>query len=123
MSNLGLYQTMTTLAKKVGGPKNLILIVAGVGYLILRTGEAVSKKLFKKVKNKISGKRKMSGYTEIIFEVTSDGEDSSGLTFHVGDKYKVLESDDDSILIEKFGDANNPYFLSRDFLISISNFN
>lgn len=31
MSNLGDYQRMTILAKKVGGPKNLAVIIAGAG--------------------------------------------------------------------------------------------
>lgn len=32
MSNLGLYQKITTYSKKVGGPINFLLFVAGGGY-------------------------------------------------------------------------------------------
>ena len=45
MSNLGWYQKITTAAKRVGGPKNLILLIGVGGYGILRLGEAGTKKL------------------------------------------------------------------------------
>jgi hypothetical protein len=48
--------------------------------------------------------------------------DSDGLVFKVGDKYRILDRDGDSILIEKFGDDNNPYFVSAEFLKKISEF-
>ena len=118
MSNLGLYQLMTTMAKSVGGPSRLFGIVAVGGYTVIRTleagGKAVVKKLFSgKSKDKIKGK---------TFSVTSDGKDEQGLVFKAGDKYKVWESDKDSIMIEKIGDSNNPYFVSAKFLRSISDF-
>lgn len=122
MSNLGLYQLIPTIAKKVGGPKNLILLTMGVGYLTFRTGEAVAKKSFKKAKSIIYEKRKLCGYEELIFEVTSDCKDSSGLELKTGDKYKILNRDKDAILIEILGNENNPYFVSGDFLRTISNF-
>ena len=40
MGNLGWYQVMTKLAKKVGGPISLFAITATGGYLIGRTAEA-----------------------------------------------------------------------------------
>ena len=66
MSNLGAYQTMTTLAKKFGGPVKLGLAIAVGGYAVIRTGE--------------------------------------------------------SVLVELIGNENNPYFVSADFLSSISEF-
>ena len=48
--------------------------------------------------------------------------DCNGLVFKVGDNYKILNRDADSILIEKFGDDNNPYFVSAEFLKKISEF-
>ena len=114
MSNLGLYQVMVTLAKKVGGPPRLFGIVFTAGYCVLRPLEAGVKSLFfSKSTDKIKGK---------TFSVTSDGTDEQGLTFKVGDEYKVWESDKTSILIEKIGDSNNPYFVSAKFLRSISDF-
>ena len=40
MGNLGLYQVMTTCAKKVGGPEKLLALVALGGYGVLRVAEA-----------------------------------------------------------------------------------
>lgn len=44
MGNLGWYQLITTWSKKVGGPKNLLLLVAAGGYTIVRSVEAGGKK-------------------------------------------------------------------------------
>ena len=38
MSNLGGYQLLTTAAKKVGGPRNLVLLIAGTGALVYKCG-------------------------------------------------------------------------------------
>ena len=32
MGNLGMYQFITTVSKRVGGPRNFIIIVAATGY-------------------------------------------------------------------------------------------
>ena len=122
MSNLGFYQTLTTWSKKVGGPVKFVGIVAVGGYIAIRFGEAGIKKGVKTIKNKIIKKDNICANVGLVYEVIADGKDSNGLVFRVGDKYKVLECDGDSILIEKMGDANNPYFVSRDFLASISDF-
>lgn len=34
MSNLGGYQRLTTIAKKVGGSTNLVLLIAGSGAVV-----------------------------------------------------------------------------------------
>jgi hypothetical protein len=44
MSNLGTYQIMTTIAKKVGGPISLAIGTLITGYCIGRTAEAGIKK-------------------------------------------------------------------------------
>ena len=116
MSNLGLYQMMTTVAKRVGGPLRFLGIVAAGGYVVLRPLETAGKWLVKKLfvgksTDDIKGK---------VFSVTTEGADEQGLAFKVGDKFKVWEYDKDSILIEKIGDSNNPYFVSAQFLRSIS---
>lgn len=119
MSNLGLYQTMTTVAKKLGGPIGFVATTAIGGYIVIRTGEAGTKKIIKTVKKYIKDKK-----TENIgcIVVHTDGTSNEGLVFKNGDKYRVLERDKDAILIEKLGDDNNPYFVSADFLSSISEF-
>lgn len=123
MSNLGGYQVITTLAKKVGGPKNLAILTMVGGYLLIRGGEAAGKKCVKTAKKKYL-KKNEKGYddTRLIYEVTLEGKDESGLELSVGDKYRVIESDGKAILIEKIGDSNNPYYVSADFLQTISNF-
>lgn len=44
MSNLGGYQQLTTVAKRVGGPINLVVIVLVSGAVILKGGEIALKK-------------------------------------------------------------------------------
>ena len=118
MSNLGLYQAMTTVAKKVGGPLALAGITALSGYAILRTGEAGVKTIVKKRKK--TSKEKL--YADTIFTVDTDSTDKQGLSFKKGDKFRVLEFDEDAILIELIGNDNNPYFVSGTFLKTISDF-
>ena len=122
MSNLGGYQVMTTLAKKVGGPKKLAILTFGGGYLILRGVEAGTKKCVKTVKKHLNKNIREYDDTNVIYEVTLEGKDEYGLEFSVGDKYRVIKSDGEAILIEKIGDLNNPYCVSIDFLRTISNF-
>lgn len=50
MSNLGMYQKMTTASKKVGGPQNFLAITALCGYCTLRFGEHLIKAGLKKLK-------------------------------------------------------------------------
>lgn len=120
MGNLGWYQMMTTAAKAVGGPKKLLaLLIAGGA--VVGTGFTLSvQAIIKKAKSEKNRQREM--VKETIYEVIADGKDSGGLEFCAGDKYRILESDGDAILIEKLGDIKNPYFLSGDFLRTISNF-
>lgn len=122
MSNLGDYQKMTIMAKKVGGPKNLAVIIAGVGAVasvaLYKGGEIVAEKVRKK-KNKEKLKETSDS---IVYSVTVDGVSDDGLEFKIGDQFRVLETDKDAVLIEKIGDDNNPYFVSVEFLEMISNY-
>lgn len=122
MSNLGGYQIITTISKKVGGPGNFVALTMGCGYIILRGAEAASKKGIKVLKKQYQKKKSLSNDTKLVYEVTSNGKDKDGLNLCVGDKYRILESDKDAVLIEKLGDQNNPYFVSADFLRIVSNF-
>ena len=60
--------------------------------------------------------------TAEIYKVTTYGKGGKGLVLNSGDAFKILESDGESILIEKIGDSNNPYFVSADFLHIISDY-
>ena len=117
MSNLGAYQWLTTAAKKVGGPKNLVLIIAGTGAVVYKGSEIVVKKTVK---------IRIHQLTEIadtkVYSVTAEGISNEGLAFKIGDQFRVLETDKDAVLIEKIDDDNNPYFVSEELLTNISNY-
>ncbi len=122
MGNLGKYELMTTLAKKVGGPSGLLIATLGGGYIIGRITEAGGKKAVKALVAALK-KRNMPCATKgQLFRVVTDGEDSSGLKLSAGDEYRVLECDGDAILIEVLNDPDNPYFVSSEFLTTISDF-
>lgn len=121
MGNLGWYQVMTTMAKKVGGPSKLIGLLVGFGALLgggtVAGGVAVKNKVAKKLDEK-----KKQEAAAIIHTVIKNGQSNEGLIFNVDDQFKVLEVDDDAALIEKLGDSNNPYSVSVDFLKNISDY-
>lgn len=122
MSNLGAYQWLTSAAKKVGGPKNLVGIIAGTGAVagvaVYKGGEIV----VKKIKKKMNKEELQETSDTIIYSVTAEGVSNEGLEFKIGDQFRVLETDKDAVLIEKIGDDNNPYFVSEELLKNISNY-
>ena len=122
MSNLGWYQKITTASKAVGGPKRLFGLVLAGGAAVGVGGTILTQKAVKAVKSKIN--KINTHYIENgkILVVCTEGMDSDGLVFKVSDKYRILDRDGDSILIEKFGDDNNPYFVSAEFLKKVSVF-
>jgi hypothetical protein len=121
MSNLGWYQIMTTMAKKVGGPLKLAGLFFGGGAVVgggaVAGGVAIKNKVAKKLDEK-----KREAAAAVVHTVTTEEQSNEGLVFKVGDQFKVLEVDGDAALIEKLGDNNNPYFVSADFLKSISDY-
>lgn len=54
------------------------------------------------------------------YKAELEGTDAQGLEFAIGDSFKVLEINGENLLIEKLGDANNPYTVAKDFLMGIS---
>ncbi|MEK1354816.1 hypothetical protein HCY79_04555 [Limosilactobacillus fermentum] len=120
MGNLGWYQLMTTVAKKVGGPKQLLALVAAGGYVIIRVVEAGGKKVIKLVKK--DNKEKYTSKVLPAYKFIIDGKDDKGLIFSSGDVFYVAARHDDVILIEKEKDDNNPYFVSVDWLMKVSSF-
>lgn len=123
MSNLGGYQWLTATAKKVGGPKNLVFVIAGAGAVIYKSGEIAVKQTAKAIKRIKSKKQLPETANTKIYTVTADGISNEGLELRIGDQFRVLESDKDAVLIEKIGDDNNPYFVSAELLRNISNYN
>lgn len=122
MSNLGAYQWITSTSKKVGGPVNLLLLTGVAGAAIYKLGEMGVKQCTKAIKLHRNSKSKTGEPASKIYVVTSNGESNEGVCFAIGNRYRVLERDNESVLIEKMGDKNNPYFVSADFLRTVSNF-
>lgn len=117
MSNLGLYQILTTASKKVGGPLNLVAMIFGGGIVVGAGGNEIRNRAAKK---KIAKKKEAK--KSIVYKVNTEGKSNEGLLFKVGDTFKVLDVDGDAALIVKIGDSNNPYFVSAEFLKSISDY-
>lgn len=115
MPNLGGYQVLTTVSKKIGGPGNLVGGLIGVGATIAAA-------ICIPITKRITEKRIYKKMDMIIYTVNNDGKDTKGLEMRKGDQFRVLERDKDAILIEKIGDSNNPYFVSAEFLWGISDF-
>lgn len=122
MSNLGGYQWLTTVAKKVGGPKNLVLVIAGAGAVIYKSGEIAVKQTVKAIKRIKNKEQLLETANTKMYTVTAEGISNEGLEFKIGDQFRVLESDKDAVLIEKIGDNNNPYFVSVELLKNISDY-
>lgn len=116
MSNLGDYQRITTLAKKLGGPRNLLIIAVGSGAVVGGLGVNLWNKIRSKGNSPIND---VVGVNE-IFEVTTAGQDISGLRFEVGDMFRIISSDEEAVLIEIIDNKNNPYFVSIETLKEIS---
>lgn len=104
---------MTKLAKKVGGPFPLAIIIAGIGYIL----GIVTKPIV----NIIKTQKKLT--TNKIYEVTSSFTSADNITYNVGEKIRILETHKDIILIERIGDSNTPYYVSKDFLQNICDYN
>ena len=121
MGNLGWYQWITTTSKRVGGPLQFLGIVAGsgaiIGSLATKGVDAAKKKIASKKEEK-----ELAVERSIIYYVAKQGRSNEGLEFNIGDQFRVLERDGDAVLIEKLRDENNPYFVSAEFLSSISDY-
>lgn len=129
MSNLGWYQKITTWSKQVNGPVNLLVLAVASGVAL---DEGILRPIGKKVlptvkrctsnlKATLAGKSS-SEAVDTIYEVTTSGKSNEELKFLINDRFRVLETDGDSVLIEKIGDDHNPYYVSANFLGEISDY-
>lgn len=126
MSNLGGYQVLTTIAKKVGGPGKLIALIVGgsavVGALAVEGGKIAFKKGKETVAYFKEKSNKLYKNAQVKYIIKQDGESNEGLKLKTGDSFRVLESDGDAVLIELIGNKNNPYFVSKELLEQISDY-
>ena len=126
MGNLGGYQTAVQLIKALGGPKKAVSILLPVtmvlGYGLLRPVEAGGKKAVAKVRDVQQDRRAARAEADRIFTVETDATADEEPVLRVGDQFRILQRDDDVVLVELIGDSNNPYVLSAEHLHSISDF-
>lgn len=120
MSNLGAYQIMTTLAKKVGGPGKLMGIVGIGGYVIFRFGEEGIRKGVEAI-HRYRNRKSKEGCDHLEYTVLKPYRDNYGLVLSAGDRIRVIDMiEKDVLLIEKCGDNNNPFCLSEEVLSEIA---
>lgn len=112
-----MYQLMTTAAKKVGGPIALLGIVFSAGALATEGCHAITNKI-----GSVITKKNKAREAAVVHIVKKEGTSNEGLLFKVGEAFKVLEVDGNAAMIEKLGDNENPYFVSVQFLHSISDY-
>ena len=117
MSNLGAYQWITTTAKKVGGPIQLLGLTFIAGGVCCKAIEFTCKKCVKYYRKHFT-KKDVKRYS-----VMNNGISNEGLILKPGDEFDVLEIDGDVVLIAKVGDEDNPYYVSSSLLKAISNYN
>ena len=121
MSNLGLYQTVVTFMKRVGGPAKAITLVVGGSALV--GGACV--KAIEWAKDAVSAKKAADAkriQSMKTYVVAKEGTSNEGLPFQEGEEFRVLERDGNAVLIEKLGDEKSPYFVAADFLETISDY-
>lgn len=133
LSNLGGYQVITTLIKSVGGPENAkklavaaggaLFVAGGAAYAGIQKATPVVKKqaaqLFARRQNRTGGTDELAGS---VFTVTAAAESDQGVSFNIGDTFRVLERDADAVLIEVIGNDDNPWVISARLLAEISDF-
>lgn len=113
---------MTTLAKKVGGPRNLFILTFVGGGITCKIVEKGAKGVIAKVKNASIKGNPPQEQIDTIYVVSMNYSEENGINLSAGDEFRILASDEDAILIEVLGDENNPYFVSEEVLSMISNY-
>lgn len=100
MSNLGAYQWITATSKKVGGPVRLLLLTGVAGIVVWEGGKWVVRRCADAITDHIN--KKANIYTTLeLYTVKVADKSNEGVTFCVGDQFRVLEIDGDATLIEK----------------------
>lgn len=128
IGNLGAYQVMTMLAKKVGGPIGLLLLTLGAGGIsggvVAYSGRDKIEGFFTNIKQKtrLGARKDTLEVQEYKYECTSDSKISKELTLKCGDRFAVLWTDEDKALLCVKGAPKNPYFVSRASLEKVSDF-
>lgn len=115
MSNLGSYQRMTILAKKVGGPVKLAIITASAGFCFFRGIEEGGRRTIKFIKNKLASECEVC---DVEFETLIENE----IRVKPNDKIRILEEVEDGYLVEIIGRKDNPFIISKEQLEAMTGF-
>lgn len=115
MSNLGMYQKITEASKKLGGPTNLLIAIAGLGYVAGKGTEIVIKKI----------SSFLNGDTEQFKEyvINCYYKDDKGFELEKGEKIKLIGIDGDTAIIAKSNNNKEVHAMLLDKVIEISNLN
>lgn len=136
VGNLGGYQIITTLVKRLGGPTKAVVkaviglafSVAGggaIGYAVgEKHGEKKAIEAMKPQTGAIGSPAASEGQARIAngseYLVSRAATSSDGTAFSPGDRLRVMDSDGDAVMVERVGDDNSPYWVSRAFLLSVA---
>ena len=124
-TELDVSLTTTTVMQLAGITIAICLVSIAIpsAYVLrLSPREILVKKGIKAIKKKRMEKKEVAKSNIRQYEVKTSGVSNEGLTFKIGEYFKVLEADGDAVLIEKIGDENNPYFVSAELLKDISDY-
>lgn len=114
MGNLGAYQWITTVSKKVGGPVKLLVGIALGGYTVIRLGEAGIKKVIRTVKTHHEKSGEITANTSKVYEAAKTkagaleqkradrmarADAMDGFIFELAERDEVLTEFDDKLWI------------------------
>lgn len=114
--NLGLYLWLTRIAKRFGGPVGLLLTVLAAGVLIGIGLEKAIAAIVKAIR-----KEKKNLESEPVYTVSQDAVSEDGMSFSIGNQFRVMIRDGEFALVERLGDGEHR-ILPVSFLAGISDY-
>lgn len=121
MSNLGWYQKIVVLSKRVGGPRNLVIGVFGGGYVVLRSVEAGGKSILNRFK-KFRQQSDLGEADPVFYTASVRADCGGGLILEPGDEFSEVARDAESVIISVDGKPDNPYTVSAYLLADVSSY-
>lgn len=100
----------------------MAIYTATGGYVVLRSVEAIGKRVYKLIKNHEGEKEEKTVNGVLEYTVIREGKSNENVKFLIGDKFRILGKDNDAVLIDKLGDSNSPYYVSAKLLSEISEY-
>lgn len=119
-NNLGWYKILTTSAKKVGGPLPLVGCILLAGYAGGRAVEFAADKIISRVKKNSADNDAFD--CDMIYTVNTTSQFEDEVSFSEGDCFRIVAKDNDALIIEIIGAERNPYLVSEEWLLAVSNY-